>query len=194
VEPGDDHPRFFLSVALGTGGGYVTGATEQAQSDVGCCFAPALLHLFPEVGYYLKRNMSVSAAFRMGFPVGANLPGHATAAPAGFARFKYWLAESGEGINVSGAVGGGIIRHTVKLNMPMMNGDTDTVASGPFLVGAGAGYSKALGGPMRFVAELNTLVGIPGPIKELGTCPGAGCVKPNFALQFDLNLGVLFAF
>ncbi len=188
------HAKLFLAVAMGTGGGYVTGATEQAQSDVGCCFAPALLHLFPEIGYFLRRNMSVSAAFRMGFPVGANLPGHATAAPAALVRFKYALDESGEGVNVTGAVGGGIIRHTIKLNMPSADGDTDTVASGPILIGAGAGYAKALGGPMRFVAELNTLAGIPGPIKELGTCPGAGCVKPNFALQFDLNIGVLFAF
>lgn len=190
----DKGDTLYVSLALGSGGGYVTGQTEQAQSDVGCCFAPALLHVFPEVGYYLKPNMVLAAAFRMGFPVGANLPGHATAAPAGFLRFKYALDSSGEGINVSGSVGGGILRHTVKLNMPAMNGDTDTVASGPFLVGAGAGYTKALGGPMKFVAEVNTLAGIPGPIETLGTCPGPGCVRPNFALQIDVNLGVLFAF
>src|SRR5687768_808619 len=49
---GDSKKTIFVSLAVGTGGGYVTGTTEVAGSEVGCCFAPALFHLLPEVGYY----------------------------------------------------------------------------------------------------------------------------------------------
>jgi hypothetical protein len=183
----------FVSLAVGTGGGYVTGTTEVADSEVGCCFAPALLHVFPEIGYYFSRQLSLSAAFRMGFAVGANVMGHATAAPAGLLRMRYALAESGSGFQVSGAIGGGIIRHTVKVEAPS-GMDTDTTASGPFLIGGGLGYTKPLSGSMSFVAEVNSLAAVPVGIKEIGTCPGEGCVKPHFGLQFDLNLGVLLAF
>ena len=72
--------------------------------------------------------------------------------------------------------------------------DTDTTASGPFLVGGGIGYLMALSGPMQLVAELNALAAIPGGIKELGPCPGSGCVRPNFGVQADFNLGILLAF
>ncbi|HEU5056108.1 MAG TPA: hypothetical protein VFU21_06270, partial [Kofleriaceae bacterium] len=169
----------FVSLAVGTGGGYVTGTTEVAGSEVGCCFAPALLHLLPEIGYYFSRQLSLSAAFRMGFAMGANVMGHATAAPAGFLRLRYALAESGDGLQVSGALGGGIIRHTVKVEEAPSGMDTDTTASGPVLVGGGLGYVKPISGSMRFVGEVNTLAAIPAGIKELGTCPGSGCVKPH---------------
>ncbi|HLU64732.1 MAG TPA: hypothetical protein VKZ63_00565 [Kofleriaceae bacterium] len=187
-------PTVFVSVAVGTGGGYVTGATEVAQSEVDCCFAPALLHLFPEIGYYFNRQMSLSAAFRMGFAVGANVEGHATAAPAGLLRLRYALDESGHGVHVSGAVGGGVIRNTVKVEQAAEGMNTDTTVSGPFLIGGGIGYSKPMSGSMQLVGEVNALAAIPGGIKELGTCPGSGCVRPHFGLQFDFNLGILFAF
>lgn len=184
----------FVSLALGTGGGYVTGTTEVAASEVGCCFAPALLHLFPEIGYYFSRQLSLSAAFRMGFALGANVMGHATAAPAGLLRLRYALAESGAGLQVSGAIGGGIIRNTVKVEEAPSGMDTDTTASGPFLIGGGLGYIKPIAGSMSLVGELNALAAAPVGIKEIGTCPGEGCVKPHFGLQFDINLGLLMAF
>ena len=184
----------FVSLALGTGGGYVTGVTEVVDSEVDCCFAPALLHLFPEIGYYFSRRMSLSLALRLGFAVGANVPGHATAAPAGLARLRYAFDESGQGLLVSGSVGGGVIRNTVKVEQASGGMDTDTTASGPFLVGAGIGYAKAVSGSMQLVGEINSLAAIPGGVKSLGTCPGAGCVEPHFGLQFDFNLGLLLAF
>jgi hypothetical protein len=51
-----------------------------------------------------------------------------------------------------------------------------------------------MSGPLRFVGELSALAAFPAGIKELGTCPGAGCVKPNFGFQFDFNLGMQLAF
>ena len=192
--PGAKKPaKLFISVAVGTGAGFVNGETEQTGNTVGCCFAPALFHLFPELGYFLSERSSISAAFRAGFPVGANLAGHATFAPAAVLRYRYALAPNGEGLQVSGDVGGGLIRHTVKLTEGAAGMDTDTTASGPLLLGGGVGYVKAMGGAIRLVAEVNALAGIP-IISELGTCPGMGCIKPNFAVQFDLNLGLMFAF
>lgn len=185
---------FFVSLAVGTGGGYVTGQTEVVGTDVNCCFAPALLHLFPEVGYYFSRRVSLSAAFRMGFALAADVQGHATAAPAGLLRLRFAPSESGEGLLVSAAAGGGIIRHTVKVEEQMGGADTDTTASGPFILGAGLGYLRSLSGAMQLVAELNVLAAFPAGIKEVGPCPGSGCVRPHFGLQGDINLGVLFAF
>ena len=96
----------FISLAIGTGAGYVSGTTEVVGSEVSCCVAPALLHVFPEVGYYFSRRLSLSAAFRMGFALGANVSGHATAAPSGLLRLRYALSDSGEGLQLSGALGG----------------------------------------------------------------------------------------
>jgi hypothetical protein len=184
----------FLSVALGTGGGYVTGSTEVEQSEVSCCFAQSMFHIFPEIGYYFSRRMSVSAAFRMGFAVGANVKGHASAAPAGLLRLRYALAENGEGLQVSGSVGGGIIRNTIKVEEAADGMDIDTTASGPFLIGGGVGYLKAMSNALNLVAELNAIAGLTGGVEELGPCPNSGCVRPHNGLQFDLNLGVLLAF
>src|SRR5690606_10804972 len=104
------------TLSAGSGGGYVTGQTEATLVDVQCCFAPALLHVQPEIGYFVTPRTSLSAAVRLGFPVGANVPGHATAAPAGLFRVRHAFADDGTGFQLSGAVGGGIMRNTVKIS------------------------------------------------------------------------------
>ncbi|HTM20384.1 MAG TPA: hypothetical protein VL172_07755, partial [Kofleriaceae bacterium] len=63
---------------------------------------------------------------------------------------------------------------------------TDTAVSGPLLLGTGAGYLRSLGGPMRFVAELNVIAGI--PVSKVGV------IDPGFGLQFDADLGLMVAF
>jgi hypothetical protein len=190
----DGKKTLFLAVAAGTGGGYVHGATEVVGSDVDCCFAPAFLHFLPEIGFYLSPRMSLSAAFRLGFALGANVPGHASVAPAGVARLRYALSPAGTGPHVSAIAGGGIIRHTVTVEQGMAGADTDTTASGPFLLGGGIGYLVALSGPVQLVAELNALAAFPAGVEEIGPCPGSGCVRPQTSVQADLNIGVLFAF
>ena len=192
---GTKEPKLFLALAAGTGGGYVTGSTERVNSPVGCCFAPALLHVMPELGYFINPQLAISAAFRFGFPVGANVNGHATGAPAGLIRVRYALDPSGDGLQLSGAIGGGLLRHTVKIENQPDNMNTDTTASGPILLGAGAAYIRPLSGPMKFMVELNALSAFTAGISELGDCPdGASCVRPSFGLQVDANLGILFAF
>ena len=193
VEVGPSGPsKLFVSLAVGGGGGYVTGRTELEDSPVGCCFAPALLHLFPEIGYKLTPQMSISAALRLGFAIGANLEGHATMAPAGLLRVRYALNESGNGVEVSGALGGGFIRNTVKIRGAPAGMDTDTTATGPVLVGAGLGYRYGLSSSLKLVAELHSIAGLTAGLKEVGS--GSGSVRPNFGVQFDANLGILFNF
>lgn len=185
----------FLSVAVGTGSGYISGPTEKLNRDLEtCCFAPALLHLMPELGYYLNPNMSVSAAFRMGFPLGANVEGHATFAPALLMRFRYGLQEGGDGLQVSGVLGGGLVRNTVEISEAPEGMNTDTTAMGPLLFGGGVGYILALSNAMRLVAEVNALAAVTAGFDELGGCPGDGCVRPTNGAQFDANLGVLVSF
>jgi hypothetical protein len=82
------------------------------------------------------------------------------------------------------------MRSTIKLTEAPPGMDTDIVATGPLLIGAGAAYAKALGGPIKFVAEVNAIAGIP-VIDKLGSDPG---FQLNFGVQFDVNLGLMFGF
>jgi hypothetical protein len=187
IGTGAEHD-FFLAFTIGGGGGYVTGNTESTGDEVGCCFAPALFHVFPELGFYLSPRTALSAAVRLGFPIGANIDQHSPGAPSGMARVRHTLGADGTGIMLSGSLGGGVMRNTVKLKEPAdPEMDVDTVALGPLIAGVGAGYVSALGGPMLFNVELNALAGIP-IISEL-----AGA-QTEFGVQFDVNLGLLFAF
>ncbi len=181
-------PKLFLTIAAGSGAGYVNGETEQVKSPVGCCVAPAFLHVLPELGYFLNQRMAIALALRLGFPIGANRRGHATAAPSALLRIHYSLSSNGgDGLSLIGAIGGGLIRHTIKIEDQPKDMNIDTAASGPLLVGAGINYIRSLAGPMRFVLGLNTTAGIPITSKFQGVTPG-------FALQVDANLGIMFAF
>src|SRR5262249_26261047 len=81
--PGPAQKAFFFGVAVGSGAGYVNGQTEVSQQDVTCCFAVAPLHFLGEVGFFLDPTISLSLLVRLGLPLGANVQGAATAAPAG---------------------------------------------------------------------------------------------------------------
>jgi hypothetical protein len=177
--------KVFLGVNVGSGIGLVTGKTEQENQNVSCCFAPAPFHVQPELGFWLSPKLILSVYGRIGFLVGADLQGHATAAPAGFLRLAYNLGHDGDGLQVHGDAGGGFIRDTVKLSMPTM-GTIDTLVSGPIFIGGGITWSKSLADSLLFVAGVNVLAGIPAfPM---------GTVKPQFALSTDVNIGLAFAF
>jgi hypothetical protein len=185
---------FYVNVAVGSGAGYVNGETEVSHQAVTCCVAPAPFHVLPEVGFWLTRQLTLSLVGRIGFPLGANVAGAATLAPAGFIRATYIFGRDG-GLYVHGDVGGGLIRHTIKLTRTSATasmGDTDTYVTGPLLVATGAGYILPLGGSgLRFIADLNLIAGIP-IVSTLGS--GARASKPGFSLHGDLSLGVGFAF
>jgi hypothetical protein len=183
----------FVNVVVGSGAGFVTGKTEQAEQDVTCCVASAPFHVMPELGFWLSPQLAVSVYGRIGLPIGADIEGHAPAAPAGLLRVAYVLSSDGEGLALHGDVGGGLMRHTIGLAKPYIvdgkeQGKTDIVASGPLLIGGGAHWSKTLGGPLRFVLDFNLLAAIP-VVKELGENKNL-----NFTLNLDFNAGLQFAF
>jgi hypothetical protein len=183
---------FYVNASVGSGIGYVSGKTEVSQQAVSCCLAPAPFHVMPEIGFWLTSRLTLSAVGRIGFPLGANVAGAATLAPAGFLRATYLFGRD-RGLYVHGDVGGGLIRHTIKLTRnATAQGDTDTYVTGPLLLGTGAGWVLPLGGSgLRFVADLNIIAGIP-IVSSLGS--GARASEPGFTIHGDLSLGVGFAF
>jgi hypothetical protein len=194
--PGAGKKTLFIGVAVGSGGGFVNGQTEVSQQDVTCCFAVAPLHILAEVGFWLDPTLSISLLARIGIPLGANVDGAATAAPAAFVRVTKGLGRGPSGFYLHGDVGGGFIRYIIKLRRTStggIEGDTDTIATGPLFLGGGAGWRKALGGPASFFIDLNVEVGIP-IIKEIGGGNGSAPIKPGFAVNADLSLGVAFSF
>ena len=181
--------RVFIGVALGSGGAFVTGKTESAKQPVNCCFAPEWVHVSPEIGFWITPKITLSIYGRVGLPLGANIPGHAPVGPAGFLRVGYTPGTPGKGgLAIHGDLGGGLIRQTIKLDQETsVGGDVDTHATGPLLAGGGVGWTKPLGGPMRFFVDTNLIVGI--PITE-----ALGKSIPQFGVSLDANLGIALAF
>jgi len=184
---------FWIGVSVGSGAGYVTGETEVSHQEVTCCLAVAPFNIFPEVGYWLSPHLALSATVRLGFPIGANVAGAATLAPAVIARIAYQTGTY-SGIVVHGDLGGGFIRHVIKLtatSATAVMGDTDTFATGPLFVGGGIGWNKPLGDLFHFVVDLDVLAGLP-IVSEVGG--GSRPTKLGFAVNADLSLGMQVAF
>ncbi|HSK04908.1 MAG TPA: tetratricopeptide repeat protein [Kofleriaceae bacterium] len=188
VTTGGKPARIYLGVAGGTGFGYVTGKTEFDNRVENCCIGNSLVVITPELGYYVNPQLSIGMAARLGVPVGANLDGHSTLAPAGLVRVRYALAKSGEGVRVMGQLGAGILRNTIKLNNAADGMDTDIVAQGPLLLGAGVGYTKLLSGKVAFIADFSALGAI-AVVDNLGSAPNL-----NSGLSADLSLGIAVGF
>ncbi len=180
--------KVFIGVTAGTGLGYVTGTTEGQNTVKNCCIGKSLLVITPELGYFVNAKLSIGIAARIGMPLDANLPGHATAAPAGLVRVRYALAASGEGFRVMGQVGAGFLRNTIKLDATMTTGsDTDIVAQGPLLIGGGIGYSKRLGNTVTFLVDVDALAGI-AVVSSIGNSP------MNSGISADASLGFAVGF
>ncbi len=184
--------RIYISVAAGTGFGYVTGKTEFDNPVENCCIGNSLVVLTPELGYHASRQLSIGLAGRIGLPIGANIDGpkgkSSTMAPAVLLRARYAFSPSGEGLRVMGQLGGGIVRNTIKLNEASDGMDTDIVAQGPLLLGAGVGFLKRLSGSFAFVADLSVLGAI-AVVDKLGNAPNLGS-----GVGADLSIGVSVGF
>ena len=193
-ESGDDAgsgggKSMFIALSAGSGGAYITDATESAGQPVKCCVALSPVHVMPEIGFWVGPQTTVSLYARIGFPIGANIEGHAKVGPAGLIRMARYMRPGGTGFQFHGDAGFGFIRQTVKLtNVPApIMGDTDTYATGPLLVGGGFGYLVAMGDSMRFVMDINALVGIP-VVEDIGNS------APGFGVNVDANLGIQAVF
>lgn len=180
---GPKKARILIGLAGGTGFGYVTGTTEGMNTVKNCCIGSSLVVLQPEIGFFVNPKMSVGIAGRIGMPIGANVEGHATAAPGVLARLRLSLADNGDGIRVMGQIGAGILRNTIKLDNSMPGMDTDVVAQGPLLVGGGIGYAKHLSSSLAFTADFSALAGI-AVTDHLGSAP-----KLNNGVGADLSIG-----
>jgi hypothetical protein len=179
--------KMMASVGAASGVGYVTGETEQLHNKVQCCIAPGFFTLMAEVGYGVSPRLVVSAAARLGFPLGANVEGHSPLGPAGFVRFRYALSPKRSAAYVMGELGGGLIRNTVKLRAVSGDMDTDIVALGPLLAGGGMGYSMGLSDNLQLLFDLSAVAGIP-VVGELG---GSAL---NFGIQVDATVGAAVRF
>lgn len=184
VTVGPKKARILIAFAAGTGSGYVQGETEGMNTVKNCCLGGPIVVLQPELGFFVNPQLSIGAALRLGLPVGANVEGHATAAPAGLLRVRYALAPSGEGLRFLGQAGVGVLRNTIKLDNSMPGMDTDIVAQGPILLGAGVGFAKRLSSSVAFVGELSALAGL-----AAFEMPGISPVF-NTGFGFDLSLGL----
>ena len=188
VDPGGTSHKLMVAVAGGTGLGYVTGRTEGDNQVQKCCFGSSLFVLATELGYYVHPRLSLGVAGRIGFPIGANIAGHSTIAPAGFVRARYGLFGAGDGLRVMAEVGGGIIRNTIKLDNTVPGMDTDIVAQGPLLLGAGIGYTRHLGGSIALLVDLDAMAGL-AVVKKLGSA-----VHLNSGISADMSLGLAVGF
>ncbi|MBA3458339.1 MAG: tetratricopeptide repeat protein [Deltaproteobacteria bacterium] len=192
VIAGGKRPKIMVTLAGGTGFGYVSGNTEGGNMVQECCVGNSYVVLIPELGYQVNDKLSVGIAGRIGLPLGANVnaegsEGHSSIAPGVLFRVRYALSPTGEGIRVMGQVGGGVMRNTIKLTTTTPGMDTDIVGQGPLLVGGGIGFLKKLSGKVSFVADLSALAGIAVVDKISG-------VNVNTGIGADLSLGLAIGF
>ncbi len=185
---GPKRARIMIALAGGGGTGYVSGETEGMNTVKNCCFGGPIVVLQPEIGYFVNPQLSVGIAARIGLPIGANVEGHATAAPGGVARVRYALSPSGDGLRVMGQIGAGILRNTIKLDNHEPGMDTDIVAQGPLLVGGGIGFTRRVSGVVSVMADLSAL----GAIAVVDSMGAAPVLNSGFGIDFSLGVQLGF--
>lgn len=189
--PAGKRSSIVLSMTAGTGFGYVTGRTEADNKVQTCCIGTSLVVLSPEIAYAWSRQLSIGLAVRFGLPLGANIEGHSTGAPAGLLRVHYALSPSGDGVRLTGEVGAGVLRNTIQVDAEDTGStemDTDVVAQGPLLVGAGIGYARHLSKSIAFLAQLDAIAGI-AVTDTLGSA-----INLNTGISADITVGLAFGF
>jgi hypothetical protein len=203
--PADETPTWLFGLAVGSGVGWTTGkgevnATNNVVSPAGFEMS-RLLHLAPEIGYYVTPELLLSVQLRFQLIAGVtdyhsdlanpndrgcgtdNVCPAGTYAAAGFGRASYFFGEGDLRTYVSGILGVGTIRHVATFTSQPFCGPNrdktcvDTVPSGPFFVGAGVGIMYNV---------------TPAFALTLGTNALAGFNK--FTFHVDFNGGVAFEY
>jgi hypothetical protein len=187
---GDGRRGFQVGALVGAGVGWAGGNGDvNADAPVSSGFAAAKLgHVNLEAGYWATPNLMLSVQARLqkvSGPTTVEANGRtyepASGATAFFAAVTWSPGRSRLRPYLSGAVGGGRIRHVVTLSNlhdcgPARNETcVDTVGAGPFLAGLGGGVSYDLGERLALVAGVNTQIG-----------------APTFTFNIDFNAGVAF--
>ncbi len=185
----------------GTGIGWTSGVGEVRQLDIfpsGFAWA-SLGHVAPAVGYMVTPNLLLGVQGRLQLITGAAeyrpSGGGATSGACGsdgvcspakgafavLARAEWIFNAPGSAFRpfVSGAVGGGLIRHVAQAGDqsdcgPSQNAKCfDTVPSGPLLFGPGVGFEYSLSSSLSLVLALDELIGV-----------------PKFTAETDANVGL----
>jgi hypothetical protein len=190
---------FFVALGIGTGLGLASGngaldPNMHKLSSAGFAMAQAA-HVAPEVGFFVSKDLLISAALRLQYVTGVNgkmgtvgcgtdnFCTPSTTAAAGFAKVTYLIGSSPR-IAIGGQIGGGYIRHAVVFTedktcqaSPTSPTQTcvDTLNGGPFLVGPTAGVMFPIGGSLNLMLNVNTALGV-----------------PNFTFNFDVQGGIGF--
>jgi hypothetical protein len=193
----------FLSLGLGTGGGFAKGAVETNENQPGDPNVPVgpyewpggfaiskLGHVAAEAGYFLLPVVMVSIEGRLQLITGATKspmsthcmpscspPGTAVAA---LAKATLFFSEGPLAPFASVGVGVGRIRQVVKLEgltdcgVGAKQQCFDTVAGGPLLLAAGAGATWRLRGPWALLGSLTGHFGLPDRMVNIDLLVGVG--------------------
>jgi hypothetical protein len=183
----EEGPSWYLALGLGSGAGWATGTGEvSSDAKVVPGFAPASLgHLAPEIGYFISDKVLLSLQLRLQMITGVNerhlamttdnksecggdyICNPAKSAFAALAKITYLFGDDSFHPYLSGAVGGGQIRHTATFKSIPMCGTstkdpcTDTILAGPVLLGPGVGFIYNASDNFALTVGANTLLGFP---------------------------------
>jgi hypothetical protein len=184
----EEGPSWFLGIGLGSGAGWTTGTGEvSSDAKVTPGFAPAsLLHLAPEVGYFISDKVLLSVQLRLQMITGVNerhldkndpanmkecggdfICNPAKSAFAALAKVTYMFGDESFHPYLSGSIGGGQIRHTATFKSISQCGSggntacTDTILAGPVLLGPGLGFLYNASESFALNVGVNSLLGFP---------------------------------
>ncbi len=178
-----ERPHWFVGFGVGSGIGWASGTGEVSDVQLPSGFQPSsVIHLAPEIGYFLRRDLLLSLQGRIQFISGATAerdPGGSACGPdkvcspshgatAVFAKATMFFAPTGFRPYVSGALGVGEIRHVVSLpersncgtDPAHPVGCVDTAVAGPVLLGPGGGFMYELGRHFALTLGASALLGV----------------------------------
>lgn len=191
-------PRsWFIGFGAGSGLGWTSGNGEVTDAPIQSGFhAAAMAHLLPEIGYFVRPNVLLSAQLRVQFVSGASserdpsmtmcgsdhICSASKGATAGFAKAA-WLLGDGRTFQpyLAGMLGFGQIRHVASVPGVSTCGTevghptacTDTVAAGPVFLGPGGGVLIHIAPHFALVVGASTFFAM-----------------PRFAVHIDVDAGI----
>jgi len=184
-DDGETARSWFLGFGAGSGLGWTSGTGEVTDARVQSGFhAAAVAHVLPEIGYFIRPDLLLSAQLRVQFVSGASsqldpsmticgsdhVCSASKGAMAAFAKATWYL---GEGRTfrpyLAGMLGFGQIRHLASVPGAATCGTdashpvacTDTVAAGPIFLGPGGGLMVNVAPHFALTVGASTFVAIP---------------------------------
>ena len=193
--PGASPPpqqRFLIALVTGSGVGWASGngdVTGKPAAPSGLAWA-RLVHVVPEVGYFVKPRLLIAAQARVQFVSGVSdlYPSASTmgcgsqtvcsgprTAFAAFLKAALFAPRSASALRsyLSLAVGGGSIRYVVSNpSLPICGPDriqtcVDSYSGGPLFLVPGAGVHVGLWEGLDLVAAAELALGVPSPTFNL---------------------------